>query len=272
MVGLLLCSTGAWASVIPIIQDGKLIGADNVKLGPLGLYKFRLARGSCRDIFANNCDPALFTFTNAQDATLAAQALLDQVFVGYYDDVPSATFGCSGNFGCQPYTPYRIDAVPYQWGYTDSSGSYAGTGYTRYVKAEMTSNWAKYFYFENFTPTGYPDEVLLTSGPIVWWVPRPQAPVRGLGAPGCARPGSRTVVIWHDESGLFDDRPGNTAPASWRGKETSPINNREGGPDMRAVRRSLTNVECRRHARGDAGRRRWSAHRGQRRPGCGAHL
>jgi hypothetical protein len=166
MVGLLLCSTGAWASVIPIIKDGKLIGADNVKLGPLGLYKFRLARGSCRDIFAN-CDPALFTFTNAQDATLAAQALLDQVFVGYYDDVPSATFGCSGNFGCQPYTPYGIDAVPYQWGYTDSSGSYAGTGYTRYVKAAMTSNWAKYFYFENFTPPGYPDEVLLTSGPEI---------------------------------------------------------------------------------------------------------
>jgi hypothetical protein len=45
MVGLLLCSTGAWASAIPIIKDGKLIGADYVKLGPLGLYKFRLVRG-----------------------------------------------------------------------------------------------------------------------------------------------------------------------------------------------------------------------------------
>jgi len=159
-------SASASAGVIPTIKDGKLIGASNVDLGSLGLYSFHLARGSCLQIFGQNCKAGGFTFNNAADASIAAQALLDQVFVGRYDDITTDTYGCS-LLGCSIPTPYGIETVRNQWWMTDSTGTYTGYYYTNYTQLVYAQNYPKYFYFENFTAGGYPDTVTVSSGPEV---------------------------------------------------------------------------------------------------------
>jgi hypothetical protein len=172
--GLLVYSTVASAGVIPVVENGKLIGADNVDVGNLGLYKFRLAYGSCVRVFGSNCAPDKFTFSNARDAALAAQALLDQVLVGRYDDGPGdTTFGCTNTLGCTISTPFGIESVPYQWGYTDSTGTYTGVGYTRFTQVADATNWAAYFHFPGgFSPRGYPDDVQIHTGSEISFVGR----------------------------------------------------------------------------------------------------
>lgn len=156
-------SASSSAGVIPTIKDGKLIGASNVDLGSLGLYSFHLARGSCLQIFGQDCRAGGFTFDNAADASVAAQALLDQVFVGRYDDITTDTYGCS-LLGCSVPTPYGIETVRSQWWMTDSTGTYTGYSYTNYTRLVYAQNYPKYFYFENFTASGYPDTVTVASG------------------------------------------------------------------------------------------------------------
>jgi hypothetical protein len=156
-------SASVSAGVIPTIKGGKLIGASNVDLGSLGLYSFHLARGSCLQVFGQKCRAGGFTFNTVTDASIAAQALLDQVFVGRYDDITTDTYGCS-LLGCSVPTPYGIETVRSQWGMTDSTGTYTGYSYTNYTQLVYAHNYPKYFYFENFTAGGYPDSVSVGSG------------------------------------------------------------------------------------------------------------
>lgn len=147
---LLIASTFASAAVIPVFEDGMLIGADNVQVGSLGLFNVRIARGACTVVLANACDPRSFVFTTPETALQAGQALLDQVFVGYYDDVTSGVRGCNEN-GCQPMIPYAI----------------LGLDMGQVTAVAYTSNWPAYFTFPGgFSPTGYPDEVRLGTGPV----------------------------------------------------------------------------------------------------------
>jgi len=68
---------------------------------------------TCNGVFGS-CVQSEFTFRNADEATLAAQALLDQVFLdsslGMFDSDPSKTAGCVSMFSCTALTAY--DATP----------------------------------------------------------------------------------------------------------------------------------------------------------------
>jgi hypothetical protein len=90
--------------------DGQLIGADNVDLGSLGIFNVEFLEGTCVEHFTG-CDNADddFDFHNAVDPVIAAQALLDQVFVdgdaGLFDSDPTLTFGCSSSDLCVSFIP-----------------------------------------------------------------------------------------------------------------------------------------------------------------------
>lgn len=86
--------------------SGQLTGATGVDVGGT-LYDVTFLGGSCNSLF-NGCSTSAFAFTDLASASVAAQALLDQVFLGVYDDNPGLTFGCAGNGGgnCEVLIPY----------------------------------------------------------------------------------------------------------------------------------------------------------------------
>ncbi|WLI89232.1 PEP-CTERM sorting domain-containing protein [Massilia sp. R2A-15] len=111
---LIICSIlyGTAAMAVPVTlqtnSSGVLTGAENVDVGGV-LYNVSFADGSCNSIF-NGCNSAAFAFHNSADAGLAAQALLDQVFVdgvmGQFDSDPSKTLGCTSTVACDTLIPY----------------------------------------------------------------------------------------------------------------------------------------------------------------------
>lgn len=119
-VGLLFAGITATnkANAMPtlIVDSGQLLGADNVDLGSLGLFDVRFASGSCADLFTG-CDNAAddFAFQNEADATVAAQALLDQVFVdlagALFSTNPELTNGCEDAGRCEAFIPFSTDTV-----------------------------------------------------------------------------------------------------------------------------------------------------------------
>ena len=79
-------------------------------------YDVTFVEGTCIGIF-NGCNSGDdFFFQNAASAILAAQALLDEVFLdttfGSFDTSPFLTLGCemvaSSKNVCRPSTPYKI--------------------------------------------------------------------------------------------------------------------------------------------------------------------
>ena len=102
----------AHASAAPILLvngNGILTGATGVNVGGT-FYNVTFAEGSCESVF-NGCVQSAFAFNTAEGAFLAAQSLLDQVFVdgpaGQFDSVPTTTFGCLSDNFCHVMTPYR---------------------------------------------------------------------------------------------------------------------------------------------------------------------
>ncbi len=99
----LLCAVFVASSIsahaAPVLNinssTGKLMGATGVKVGN-GFYDVVFADGSC-DSLMNNCTPFAFS---SQSLALAAQALLDQVFVGQLDDKPYLINGCTWTGTC----------------------------------------------------------------------------------------------------------------------------------------------------------------------------
>ena len=146
---LLTASSAVNAAVIPVTAQGLLIGAQNVDLGALGLYSVKFAKGSCDAVFNSQCDVPSFAFKTAADALLAANALLDQVLVGRYDDLPRLTYGCWDDLGCTIYTPFGFE------------NSYS----QKYVSVAASTNYAKFFNWPGVTVEGYPDTVGVGSGP-----------------------------------------------------------------------------------------------------------
>ena len=97
----------AWAA--PILQlngGGYLIGATGVEVSGT-LYDVEFIDGSCIGLFSG-CDEASdFAFTTQAAALVAAQVLLDTVFVGFFDETPYATVTCEPYiFPCDAYIPY----------------------------------------------------------------------------------------------------------------------------------------------------------------------
>ena len=75
------------AVILNVDGSGQLIGAQNVDVGGT-LYDVEFVDGTCIALFDACDDLSDFTFTTAAAAHLASTALLDQVFIGAFDDFP----------------------------------------------------------------------------------------------------------------------------------------------------------------------------------------
>lgn len=103
----------AQASVIlQIDANGNLTGAKDVLVNG-ALYDVQFLDGTCIALF-NGCDaPSDFTFTDHIQATYAATALLDLVFIDFsptalFDSEPQKTIGCSDTDICYVITPFAL--------------------------------------------------------------------------------------------------------------------------------------------------------------------
>jgi hypothetical protein len=110
-----LVAGGAQAATLDVVGS-VLHGAFGVDVGGT-LYDVEFVDGTCIDVF-NGCDDLTdFTFTDAPSATLASEALLDQVFLdgpsGNFDSDPALTNGCPSLFSGQCFTwvPYTFNTV-----------------------------------------------------------------------------------------------------------------------------------------------------------------
>ncbi len=106
----MLCalSATAHAAVTYNIQGGKLTGASGV-LVEGKKYDVSFVDGTCTTVYGK-CDAINFAFNSKTGATLAAQALLDQVFVdgtaGQFDSDSTLTAGCNDESGCEVLIAY----------------------------------------------------------------------------------------------------------------------------------------------------------------------
>jgi len=97
-----------------LVSGFTLTGATGVNVNGT-LYDVSLVDGACSVVFTG-CDSNLdFAFTNVTDATAAAQALLDQVFVdgldGPFDTTPFLTNGCADPIICTAWIPYNVAGI-----------------------------------------------------------------------------------------------------------------------------------------------------------------
>jgi len=114
-LGLMACSAEASAILI-VDSNGILQGATGVTVGG-ALYDVELLNGSCPALFSGCDDASDFQFQTSGAATLAAQALLDQVFLdgplGTFDSSPEMNSGCwpqppSPEAVCEIYVPFQV--------------------------------------------------------------------------------------------------------------------------------------------------------------------
>lgn len=116
LLGLCALVTGmafgnAHAVMLQLDPSGILTGATGVNVGG-HLYDVAFMDGTCADVFGV-CDPSHFTFTSDTSATVASQALLDQVFIdgllGAFDTTPGLTSGCDPLATiCNMITPFEL--------------------------------------------------------------------------------------------------------------------------------------------------------------------
>ncbi|MFY7863375.1 PEP-CTERM sorting domain-containing protein [Roseateles sp.] len=118
ITGLVLCFASALASagVVHQTQGNTLTGASGVKVGE-NSYSVEFVDGTCASVHGA-CTSGSFITNDSTQAKLFAQALLDQVFVGMYDNNPSLTNGCALQ---SPYLCYVHTAFTTPWpGYTSA--------------------------------------------------------------------------------------------------------------------------------------------------------
>ncbi|MEM6678745.1 MAG: VPLPA-CTERM sorting domain-containing protein [Pseudomonadota bacterium] len=83
-----------------------LLGATSVNVDG-ALFDVSFQGGTYVDLF-DGCDaPEDFMFTTQSAAAVAAQALLDEVFIGTFEDGPFRTRGCSDGGSCSAVIPYE---------------------------------------------------------------------------------------------------------------------------------------------------------------------
>ncbi len=99
------------AATLNVSGGGILTGASGVDVNGT-LYDVWFVDDSCENLYGG-CDEASdFTFQTLADAKVAAQALLDQVFLdgvlGNFDSNPALTEGCGFWQICHTYIPYAL--------------------------------------------------------------------------------------------------------------------------------------------------------------------
>lgn len=98
-------------STLVVSSTGQLTGALGVDVGGV-LYDVTFTEGSCAQVFGT-CETSSFTFHTRDEAVLASEALLGQVFLddveqGFFDSNPALTFGCEEPTLCVPLTAYSV--------------------------------------------------------------------------------------------------------------------------------------------------------------------
>lgn len=110
-----LPSTPAAAAVLIVNSSGLLTGATAVEVDG-SLYDVEFLDGTCTSVFGT-CATSSFAFQTQALAQSAARALLDQVFLGIYDDDVTLTQGCpfltSPRSGCLIGIPYAATATTF---------------------------------------------------------------------------------------------------------------------------------------------------------------
>jgi hypothetical protein len=105
---LFFVAGAAQAATLNVVA-GELRGASGVDVGGT-FYDVQFLDGTCIDLFNGCDDDSDFTFNLLASATLASQALLDQVFVATFDSQPDFTRGCGPSIPlCRIITPYGAD-------------------------------------------------------------------------------------------------------------------------------------------------------------------
>ncbi len=106
-------TTVTQAAPLLLVNNGILVGADKVDVGGT-LYDVRFASGTCDDVF-EGCDASAFAFRTAAQASLAANALLNQVFVdsarGQFDSRSDLSYNCGSNIHCDSIVPYSLEGA-----------------------------------------------------------------------------------------------------------------------------------------------------------------
>ena len=90
------------------LSNGVLNSATGVDVGGV-MYNVFFGDATCNYVF-NGCSASTFAFSNGKDAILAAQALLDQVFIDgpvfHFDSQTNNSYGCSNAVNCYSLIPY----------------------------------------------------------------------------------------------------------------------------------------------------------------------
>ncbi len=93
------------ADVMLDIQNNVLVGASGVEVDGV-TYNVQFVDGTCIAVFSGCDSVADFQFSSQDAAEKAAQALLDQVFLGDFDTLAKFTQGCSDPESCVTFVPF----------------------------------------------------------------------------------------------------------------------------------------------------------------------
>ena len=147
----LVLATPTSAADLTVDSNGILTGATGVNVGGT-LYDVSFLDGTCVALFSGCTESTDFDFTTGASAEAAAQALLDQVFVGVYDANLNAISGCA-YFYCYTFIPYEGHQPHYALaGYAFNSEVFVDYSQRGYWNNEDTSQY-DYFNIARFSPS-----------------------------------------------------------------------------------------------------------------------
>lgn len=169
LLATFLCSfifiSPSQAALLQIDSNGILMGAKGV-LVEGAYYDVTFADGSCISLFSGCNQSSDFNFTTQSSAIAAAQAILDQVFIGIYDENPNLTFGCRISTGfsygyCGVNIPYLIEspyvAAPTAWNYINEKDDRLQRKRLLTPHDDFTRNNWNYAIFTPSSPASVPE-------------------------------------------------------------------------------------------------------------------
>lgn len=114
-LGFLVFSAGGSQAATLDVLDGQLVGASGVNVGGV-LYDVQFGDGSCVSLYGGCDQSSDFTFQTEAQATLAINALLDQVLIdgpdGLFYSYLGNTNGCDIFDGCWIIIPFSPPDLP----------------------------------------------------------------------------------------------------------------------------------------------------------------
>ena len=126
LAAALLLTTAPAGAAVQIVQNGLLTGATGVTVDG-STYDVEFLDGTCASVFSGCDSVSDFAFTTQASGLLAAQALLDQVFIdgamGQFDTNTALTRGCPDTS-----TPICVALIPTNFAFLGNyiEGSRAG--------------------------------------------------------------------------------------------------------------------------------------------------